>query len=357
VFPVTSLAGAIRPPSTGAPGVMTGAGDPSGTMRGPMWMPMQPPTPGRVLAWHPQPIPLLPLAAVVLLLGYLAAVLLLRRRGVHWPLGRTIAWGLGALTVLAVTATGIDGYGMEMFSIHMVQHMVLSMFSPVLLALGAPVTLLLRVLPASRGRSGSARRTLLRVLHSRASRFVAHPAVTLVLFLMSLYGLYFTPVFDYLMGTWWGHNLMLIHFLLIGMLYFWGILGVDPSPRPSGKGLADAGAVLPVLELAATAPFHAFFGVVVMMSTSLIVHFYAIPMPGWNLSPLSDQAAGGGIAWGFTELPTLVVLGALVLKWQRSDQRASRAADRRRAREGDTELDGYNDYLQSLARRDGNGTA
>ena len=89
---------------------------------------------------------------------------------------------------------------------------------------------------------------------------------------MSLYGLYFTPAFDYLMGTWWGHNLMLVHFLLIGFLYFWGMLGVDPSPRKSARGLrALAGPVLPVLELAATAPFHAFFGVVVMMSTTLLV--------------------------------------------------------------------------------------
>ena len=112
------------------------------------------------------------------------------------------------------------------------------------------------------------------------------------------------------MGTWWGHNLMLVHFLLIGFIYFWGIIGVDPSPRSPTRGFRRlAGPVLPVLELAATAPFHAFFGVVVMMSTALMVKFYSRPMPGWHVSPLADQAAGGGIAWGFTELPTLLVLG------------------------------------------------
>jgi putative copper resistance protein D len=107
-----------------------------------------------------------------------------------------------------------------------------------------------------------------------------------------------------------------------------------------------------VLELAATAPFHAFFGVVVMMSTALMVKFYSRPMPGWHISALADQAAGGAIAWGFTELPTLLVLGALVVKWQKSEQRATRTADRRAARNGgDTPLADYNAYLQSLHRQ------
>ncbi len=317
-------------------------------------MPTRAPTLARVLAWHPQPVPVLPLIVVALLVLYGCGVLILHRRGIRWPVGRSICWLAGAASILFVTATGIDGYGMELFSIHMVQHMVLNMFSPVLLVLGGPITLLLRALPAGSGGSGQVRRGVLRLLHTRAAALLTHPAVTFGLFIMSLYGLYFTPAFDYLMGTWWGHNLMLLHFLLIGFLYFWGVLGVDPSPRKSGRGLrAVAGPVLPVLELAATAPFHAFFGVVVMMSTTLLVRFYSTTMPGWHISPLADQATGGGIAWGFTELPTLLVLGALVLKWQKSDHRATRAAERRVAREGDTELDNYNDYLQALNLRNG----
>lgn len=321
-------------------------------MTGPMWMPALPPTVERVLAWHPQPVPLLPLFGAFLLGAYLTGLLVLHRRGVRWPLPRTVFWVLGVGTFLAVTATGVDGYGMELFSIHMVQHMVLSMLSPVLLALGAPVTLLLRALPAGRGRRGAPRRAVLWLLHTRGARVLAHPAVTTALFLMSLYGLYFTPVFDFLMGTWWGHNLMLLHFLLIGLLYFWGILGVDPSPRQAAGGVRrSARAVLPILELAATTPFHAFFGVVVMMSTGLIVHFYAAPIPGWSIQPLADQAAGGGIAWGFTELPTLLVLGALVMKWQKSEARSTRSAERRKGRDGDADLEAYNAYLRSLEGR------
>ncbi len=326
---------------------MTSAG-----MSGPMWMPARPPTLERVLSWHPQPIPVLPMIVLALLMLYGCGVLILHRRGTRWPVGRSLWWLAGAASILLVTGTGIDGYGMELFSIHMVQHMVLNMLSPVFLVLGAPITLLLRALPAGPGGRGRFRRGVLRLLHTRAAGLLTHPAVTFALFIMSLYGLYFTPAFDYLMGTWWGHNLMLVHFLLIGFLYFWGVLGVDPSPRKSARGLrALAGPVLPVLELAATAPFHAFFGVVVMMSTTLLVRFYSMPMHGWHLSPLADQATGGGIAWGFTELPTLLVLGVLVLKWQKSDGRATRASERRLAREGDPELENYNEYLHALSLR------
>ncbi|MGO4491824.1 cytochrome c oxidase assembly protein [Arthrobacter sp. 2YAF22_2] len=325
-------------------------------MSGPMWMPVQPPTLARVLAWHPQPVPLLPLIVLILLGLYGWGAVVLHRRGVRWPPARTIWWLLGLGTVLLVTATGIEGYGMELFSIHMIQHMVLNMLAPVFLVLGAPVTLLLRALPAGAGPRGGARRGVIWLLHTKAAAFLMHPGVTFALFIMSLYGLYFTPAFDYLMGTWWGHNLMLVHFLIVGFLYFWGIIGVDPSPRNPTRGFRRvAGPVLPVLELAATAPFHAFFGVVVMMSTSLMVTFYARPIAGWHVSPLADQAAGGGIAWAFTELPTLLVLGALVAKWQKSDQRATRAAERRAARDGNTDLMDYNAYLESLHRRTGSG--
>ena len=86
-----------------------------------------------------------------------------------------------------------------MFSVHMVQHMIISMLSPILLLLGAPVTLALRALPtAGRGATGP-RELLVALLHSRYLRVVTHPAFTIPLFIASLYALYFTPLFDLLM--------------------------------------------------------------------------------------------------------------------------------------------------------------
>ena len=329
----------------------TGMGGPM-SMSGPMWMPDQPLTYLRLFAFHPQPIPIFPVIGVLLAVAYLAGVFVLHRRGDDWPKGRIVWWMLGIFSLELMTATGFDGYGMDFFSIHMVQHMVIGMVTPILLMLGAPVTLMLRALPATGGRR-SPRHLLLLFLHSRFATVVASPVVTVLLFLFSLYVLYFTPLIDWLMVTWWGHNLMLFHFLAIGCLYFWGILGVDPSPRRGGGIMgAFSRPVLRIAELSATVPFHAFFGIVFMMATTVMVKYYSTTLPWATSTPLSDQQTAGGIAWAFTELPTLLVLGVLFLQWQRSEDRAAKRQARRVAKFGDVDLDAYNASLAALARRD-----
>lgn len=323
-------------------------------MTGLMWMPMQPVTVAGLFAVHPQPVPVLPVLGLLLLVAYGAGVTVLHRRGDAWPVQRSVWWALGVVTIELMTATGFDGYGMELFSVHMIQHMTLSMFTPILLCLGAPVTLLLRALSGGGATGRRVRVVLLRVLHSRPAAVIANPIVTGILFLFSLYALYFTPVFDLLMSSMWGHNLMLIHFLLIGMLYFWGVLGVDPSPRRGSGLMGQAGSpVARIAEMAIPVPFHAFFGVVLMMASTVMVAYYRAAVPSAGASALIDQQTAGGIAWGFTELPTLLVLFVLFLQWQRSDRRRTAAADRRIDRFGDAELDAYNARLRDLARRDG----
>jgi putative membrane protein len=238
---------------------------------------------------------------------------------------------------------------MELFSVHMVQHMVLGMLTPLLLVMGAPITLLLRSLSGGRRRQ-AVRRFVLVVLHSPVMRTLTHPLATVVLFLFSLYGLYFTPLFDVLMSTMWGHNLMLLHFAALGGLYFWGVLGIDPAPRRRREIVSAP--LRRVLELAVTLPFHAFFGVAVMMSTTLIVGFYAHPIAGWGIAPLTDQQTGGGIAWAFTEIPTLAVLGILFWRSQRSEARANARVESRAPARADDELGAYNAYLSQLASHD-----
>ncbi|WP_316741935.1 cytochrome c oxidase assembly protein [Streptomyces sp. MK7] len=312
-------------------------------MSGPMWMPTAPPTLERLLAWHPQPLPVEPLACLLALALYGSAVWRLRRRGDRWPLHRTLLWTTGVLTVAEVTCTGVGGYGMGMLSVHMVQHMVLAMLSPILLLLGAPVTLALRALPtAGHGRTGP-REVLTRLLHSRLARVVSSPLFTLPLFIASLYGLYSTPLFDLLMSSWLGHEWMLAHFLVTGLLFFWPIL--DPAPRRPSH-------LLRLLELFIGMPFHAFFGIAVMMSSTLIAGFFALPPAAWHLSPLADQNTGGGIAWAFSEIPTLLVLMALLVQWAGSDRRTAARTDRQADRDHDAELTAYNAYLTRLATRD-----
>lgn len=289
--------------------------------------------------------PLIGTAAIVLALGYLVATALLRRRGDHWPVGRTIAWTLGCAALLIATSSGVRAYGSAMFSVHMGEHMSLNMFVPVLLVLGAPVTLALRVLPAApKGDAPGPREWLVWFVHAPVTRFLSHPVTAFVLFVGSLYLVYFTPLFDTLIRYHWGHEFMSVHFLLTGYLYYWGIIGIDPGPRR-----------LPFLGrlglLFAVMPFHAFFGIATMtMTSSLGETFYRSVNLPWLQSISDDQHMGGAIAWGSSELPVIIVVVALVAQWARQDRRAGARDDRHSDRGYDDDLDAYNAMLQELSR-------
>ncbi|MFJ2261149.1 cytochrome c oxidase assembly protein [Streptomyces sp. NPDC087844] len=305
-------------------------------------MDLPPFTLGRGLEWSPDPFFLVACLVGLALYGWGVARLV--RRGDAWPVGRTVAFVVGVLSVMLVLCTGLNDYGMVMFSVHMVQHMVISMLSPILILLGAPITLALRALPtAGRGRKGP-RELLLMLLHSRFMRVVTHPAFTIPLFIASLYALYFSPIFDALMGSKTGHVAMMCHFLAVGLVFFWPIMGVDPGPHRPGH-------LMRMLELFAGMPFHAFFGIALMMASEPMVETYKNPAASLGIDALTDQNAAGGIAWAFSEIPSVLVLLALLFQWYRSEQRQARRSDRAADRDGDKELEAYNAYLASLDAR------
>lgn len=285
---------------------------------------------------------------------YLAGVVRLRRRGDHWPAGRTVSWLIGVLILVLTTQSGVVRYSTVLFSVHMITHMTLSMLVPIFLVLGAPVTLALRALkPAARRGDRGPREWLTVILHSRVAQVYTHPIVVAVLLIGSTYALYFTPLFASAMQGHLGHIIMTVHFLVSGSLFFWVIIGVDPAPRKLSH-------VAKLLTLFVTMPFHAFFGIALMMTTTPIAaEFYDQLGRTWGPSQVADQQVGGGIAWAFGEIPTVIVLIALAIQWWRDDSRKARRADRRAdavaARtggSGDAELDAYNAYLAKLAEHD-----
>ncbi|MEU6368896.1 cytochrome c oxidase assembly protein [Streptomyces sp. NPDC046931] len=307
-----------------------------------MTMDLPPFTLGRGLEWSADPFFLVACLVGLGLYGWGVARLV--RRGDKWPVGRTVSYVIGVLTVMLVMCTKLNDYGMVMFSAHMVQHMVISMLSPILLLLGAPITLALRALPtAGRDRKGP-RELLLMLLHSRYVRVVTHPAFTIPLFIASLYGLYFTPLFDFLMESRAGHLAMMVHFLAVGVVFFWPIMGVDPGPHRPGY-------LMRMLELFAGMPFHAFFGIALMMASTPMVEAYRHPPASLGIDALADQTSAGGIAWAFSEVPSVLVLLALLFQWYGSEQRQAKRKDRAADRDGDKELEAYNAYLASLNAR------
>lgn len=286
-------------------------------------------------------------AAIVLAAVYIAGVVRLRRRGDAWPVGRTVAWLLGCAVLLIATSSGIGRYMPAMFSVHMAAHMLLSMLTPILLVLGAPVTLALRALPAA-GKSNppGPREWLLAALHSRVSRILTNPLVALALFVGGFYGLYFGGIFDATAGSHAAHVAMNLHFLLSGYLFYWVVIGVDPTPRP----------IPPLAKLAivfASLPLHAFFGVVLMGSKEILAGgFYESLKLYWHTDLAGDQRLGGGIAWSAGEVPLVLVLIALLVQWNRSDRRTATRLDRAADRDDDADLAAYNRMLAELARRE-----
>ncbi|MFD0363622.1 cytochrome c oxidase assembly protein [Nocardia sp. GCM10030253] len=283
-------------------------------------------------------------AAVAGIAVYAAGALRLRRRGDDWSRWRALSWVSGCVALLIATSSGIGSYGYAMFSMHMITHMALNMFVPVLLVLGAPVTLLLRAVPAAgRDEIPGVREWVLRILHSRPTAVVAHPATAIAAFVVSLYGLYFTPLFENLIRFHWGHVLMNVHFLIIGYLFYWGIIGIDPGPRRLPH-LGRLGMLFAVM------PFHAFFGVAVMsMNTVIGERFYnQLDLP-WHADLLSDQRIGGAIAWVSGEVPILLVVGALLSQWMAQDRRTAVRTDRKDDEYGDSDLAAYNAMLEKLA--------
>jgi cytochrome c oxidase assembly factor CtaG len=276
---------------------------------------------------------------------YIAGYIRLRSRGDHWPIGRLIAWLLGISLVIWCTNAGISIYAQVSVGLHMLQHMTLTMLAPVMLVLGAPATLALRALKPSPHRGP--REWLVWFLHSPITRLLTNPFYVFFVYVIGLYGLYFTPAFGWLMGSHVGHVVMQVHFIVSGYLFYWVLIGIDPRPKPMpywGR----------MLMLLLALGVHGFFAVALMMGTEpLATEWYGIVRPDWVTDPLQDTLYGGQVAWGISEIPTVIVLIVIAVQWSRSDDREAKRLDRQADRDGDAELTAYNARLAALGSRSG----
>ena len=217
--------------------------------------------------------------------------------------GRTICWVIGWALFVWATCSAPGIWGRVLFSTHMVMHMAVAMTVPLFLVPGAPLTLALRALKPRPDKTWGPREVLLQVVHSRAMQVLANPVVAACLFFFSLAAFYWTGLFQLSLTTHTGHLLMMAHFLLTGYLFVWVLIGIDPGP-PRWSPL------MLLVILFATISFHAFFGVALTGSETLLApdFFGQINLP-WGPDPLLDQHRAGEIAWGFGEAPDPVPRG------------------------------------------------
>lgn len=316
-------------------------------------------TPALILTGEPLPPELTPIRFItewkfdilwmvivgLLAFFYIAGVWRLHRRGDSWPILRTTFFLAGLAALFYITNGGVNVYEKYLFSAHMLAHMMLGMAIPLLLVPGAPVTLALRAIRKRTDGSRGMREWILITVHSRLAGIFARPVVAAAFFTVSLWAFYYSPVFRWAAEDHIGHTFMIAHFLLSGYLLVLSLIGIDPMPYKAPYAIR-------LLVLLGTMAFHAFFGLTMMMGTSLLAaDWYGAMGRTWGPSAIVDQQIGGGIAWSIGEIPTLVLAIAVVIVWARSDSALAKRLDRKADRDGDAELTDYNEMLAGLQKQ------
>lgn len=261
------------------------------------------------------------LAVLAGCLWYLLSVRALHRRGDAWPVGRTLAYVLGGMGTVVISTQGpVAAYDTTLISVHMVQHMLLSMVAPIFLALGAPVTLALRTFPRP------LHKALMWLLHSTYMRVLAFPIVSGAIAVANPWGLYFSDFYELTLRNVWWHNFNHLHFVVVGCVWTFALIGVDPMPR--------VGYPMRMIAVFLTMPFHAFLGLTIMGQEHLIAgDWYLSQGRAWGMSPAADQQLAGGILWAAGEVVSILIFIALTVQWARASEREARRIDRQLDRE------------------------
>jgi putative copper resistance protein D len=235
------------------------------------------------------------------------------------PRWRIAAWLAGVATIGIALVSAVDVYAGSLFSVHMVQHLLLSMVGPPLLALGAPMTLALRAASPRVRRS-----LLLPVLHSGPVRAVSWPPVGWILFAVAMWATHFSPLFNAALENHAIHSVEHLIYLVAGVLFWWPVIAADPMRwrlSPIGR----------MAYLAAQMPFNTAVGLAIYFAPGILYPHYALLGRTWGPGPLIDQQIAGIVMWG---LGDVILLGALVLAiegWLRADEKRSRRTRERAA--------------------------
>jgi putative membrane protein len=247
--------------------------------------------------WSFDPLQLAPL--VLLALFYGRRVRRLRRRGVDVPAWRPAVFATGLLLLVLALASPIDAIGAEeLFTVHMVQHVLIGDLAPLALLAGL---------------TGPILRPLLALPIVERLRFLVHPFVALPLWAINL-GVWHLP-FAYQGALRHDslHALEHVCFFVAGVLMWAPVLEILPAPGWFGSG-AKMGFVA-VVRLYETAIANVF-----LWAGGVIYPFYERGEELWGISPEGDQAIAGGVMMVEGSLVTFAALAWLFLRLAREGE-------------------------------------
>jgi putative copper resistance protein D len=270
-----------------------------------------------LLAWSLEAHELLPLLAAALIYHWATRAVNRAHPGNPVPRWRAWAWHAGLVALGVALVSPIGTYDTVLFSAHMIQHLLLTLVAAPLLALGAPITLLLRLASPSVRRG-----VILPVLHSWPVRAVSFPVVTWIVFAGVMWASHFSPLFDAALENEVTH--LFEHALYVGaaLLFWWPVVGADPSPwrlpHPARIGYLFLGM-----------PQSSFLGLAIFSAPGVLYPHYATLVRPWGPSPLVDQQWAGGIMWVGGDLLFLTAMILAVWVWLRAEENEGRLADAR----------------------------
>jgi cytochrome c oxidase assembly factor CtaG len=180
--------------------------------------------------------------------------------------------------------SGIDADSERLLSVHMVQHLLLSLLGPTLLLCAAPVRLALA--------SGSRelRATLAALLSSPLVRKLTHPAVGLALFALVQLATHLTGLFELALEDPWIHAFEHGAYFWSGVLLLAPLIAADPlphAPAPLARFAWTMGAMTAM----------AIPGAVLTFDPTVRYPFYLAPARALGRSAIEDQHIAGAIMW------------------------------------------------------------
>jgi putative membrane protein len=225
------------------------------------------------IAWSVEPTVLLGVA--LLTIGYVKLWQRARASGEpHKPSRwRAVAFSLGLLAILAALVSPIDDLGDKLLVMHMVQHILLLDFVPILLILGLNKVLLR---PVTRR---------LQAIERRAG-VLAHPAMAIFAYAGFMWLWHVPFMYDAALNHSGVHALEHICFAVGGSLYWWHLL----SPIRNRQRLSGLG---PVSYMVSTKLIVGLLGVALAFAPSSIYPFYQHQPHYWGLTPGEDQSLAG----------------------------------------------------------------
>jgi len=261
-----------------------------------------------VAYWYSPPtISLLVLAGLAL---WFVAVRRVRQQHPQNPVprSRSVAILGAAAFVLIALQSVIERYDTTLFSVHMVQHLILLFPVPILILRAAPVTLVLRLAsPRWRAR-------ILSLLQSRPISVITHPITAWLLLVFVMWATHLSPLFDAALDDPLLHHLEHLLYLTSALLFWAPVFSLDPVRHRLSRPAA-------LFYVITQMPQNSFLGVAIMWAPGVLYPHYERLQRPWGPTPLEDQQLAGAIMWLVGDALFLFAVFAVLAAWMRAEER------------------------------------